>query len=871
METKKNVLTPGTMLTFVPHVRDLDSSEEAKYNDWLKGLEQQDRQSGFKPLDSNEKLIQTVRAEIAATISLYLEKWLDDLSLPGLDKSALVRYTFREETAFTPRQRTSILKSHNEAPGLASAKDTEVARMFTEAFHRVFGGDNHLPKRRIELRMVLLLDEAVENILEPRPKAKDGASDDEDDDDGVEDEEAQRDFDMDNYLERYWNLSCAICFSNACDHGEYNRSKKEAFTLPGQPEDKLWRRKRRYHGKTLDIDTSIACRRRCHRTTTSEPSNVSTDVTRETWTEDEHKVLRTLHATLDHSKVRRDPFCVMADFLDRDCCDVYREFQDLPVTNDPVPEEPPKKVQLRNITWYDRYKKALIGEWVQHTVTHDHTGRTIPEPCAHEGPCTQETCRCVQLGALCEKFCECTAECCVYKFTGCACHSQGKTCISKQKDRPCICLMLGRECDPDLCGSCGVFERAQPENAADDALHSKGCQNCVIQRGHAKSLVLGESQLQGCGYGLFTAVDIAQDEFVIEYVGEVITQDEGVRREQRRGDVFKTKGSVSYIFTLLEADGLWVDAATYGNLSRYINHAPPGEVRGCNIVPNVVFVNAEYRIKFTALRNIKAGEELFFNYGEHFPHLTEKLIDEGEKGQHQPKKRGRRPKQRAPEAARKTPAVGKKKPGKPKASRTDEAPDPDYDDIWPPGELPKARKRKHGDPFEEDEYQPTGTDATGSRPESPATIDSDEPMAQSLERLRKRTRRVKSGAPATPDNYRGQPKTRGKRGGARPGSGRPRKHPRPAPKPASATEEPKAATSHPAPIPITAPKQSSLGLVHSEEEGEHSDEDRYHSVADEDDDEDDDDDQDVVIRKRQGRTSRTRRPPAKFRDDESAP
>ncbi|KAF2194275.1 SET domain-containing protein [Zopfia rhizophila CBS 207.26] len=169
----------------------------------------------------------------------------------------------------------------------------------------------------------------------------------------------------------------------------------------------------------------------------------------------------------------------------------------------------------------------------------------------------------------------------------CACHSQGKACLSKQKDgQPCICVQLNRECEPTLCGSCGALERVNPRNADNDQLYMTGCQNCALQRGKAKSLVLGKSTIENCGYGLFAAEDIAQDEFVIEYVGELFSEDEDVRREARRGDVFNEEANASYLFTLLEQEGIWVDAAIYGNLSRYINHQDDGDRRGlgCNII-----------------------------------------------------------------------------------------------------------------------------------------------------------------------------------------------------------------------------------------------------------------------------------------------
>ncbi|KAG7127878.1 Histone-lysine N-methyltransferase EHMT1 like protein [Verticillium longisporum] len=148
----------------------------------------------------------------------------------------------------------------------------------------------------------------------------------------------------------------------------------------------------------------------------------------------------------------------------------------------------------------------------------------------------------------------------------------------------------------------------------------------------------GKSQLDGCGYGLFTLEDIAQHEFVIEYTGELIMHDEGVRREARRGEVFDEGSFTSYVFSLLDSEGIWVDAAIYGNHSRYINH----EQDTYNVEPKILYVNGEYRIRFSATRNIQAGEELFFNYGNNFPNLTKKMIKDKTAEEDGPR-RGRHP------------------------------------------------------------------------------------------------------------------------------------------------------------------------------------------------------------------------------------
>jgi hypothetical protein len=429
-----------------------------------------------------------------------------------------------------------------------------------------------------------------------------------------------------------------------------------------------------------------------------------------------------------------------------------------------------------------------------------------------------------------------------------------------------------------------------------------------------KSLLLGQSQLDGVGYGLFTAESIAQDEFIIEYVGELITHDEGVRREARRGDVFDEESNVSYVFTLLENEGIWVDAAIYGNLSRYINHASEHDKRGCNITPRILYVNGEFRIKFTAMRDIEAGEELFFNYGENFPNLTKKLLDHKAAGKPESKTKpakSRRPENAEAVARKATKIDAKRRPGRPRVKR----------DL-PPGFAleavalehgPVSRKRKRrlqeeSDEEDEDSMMPEDTMHGEEGEESP-----EDPGSAS--RLRRRTQSSME-TPTKPVEL--PKKSRGKRGGARPGSGRPRKHPRPMAKPSTAASESKSeeiavcgdapaleleAAPAPTPAPIPAPAHApalSLALVpgpgpvstravttpEPKRITRRSDKVDI-EIADSDDSVsnrglrssgfkaaelsmqlDDDEDQDVLIRQRSDRASRTRRPPAKFRDDD---
>lgn len=73
-------------------------------------------------------------------------------------------------------------------------------------------------------------------------------------------------------------------------------------------------------------------------------------------------------------------------------------------------------------------------------------------PCNHEGlPCSEmiaDKCECYERGTFCEKACNCNPNC-DNRFPGCKCRASCNT-----KSCPCYCA--SRECDPDLCKTCGA-------------------------------------------------------------------------------------------------------------------------------------------------------------------------------------------------------------------------------------------------------------------------------------------------------------------------------------------------------------------------------------------------------------------------------
>jgi hypothetical protein len=66
-----------------------------------------------------------------------------------------------------------------------------------------------------------------------------------------------------------------------------------------------------------------------------------------------------------------------------------------------------------------------------------------------------------------------------------------------------------------------VQERLNPYNKYNENLHRKGCQNVAIQRGVSKRLVIGESMLDGVGFGAYLAEPVHKGGFIGEYIGEV--------------------------------------------------------------------------------------------------------------------------------------------------------------------------------------------------------------------------------------------------------------------------------------------------------------------------------------------------------------
>ncbi|XP_047017705.2 histone-lysine N-methyltransferase EHMT1 isoform X1 [Ictalurus punctatus] len=140
------------------------------------------------------------------------------------------------------------------------------------------------------------------------------------------------------------------------------------------------------------------------------------------------------------------------------------------------------------------------------------------------------------------------------------------------------------------------------------------CKNRVVQNGLRIRLQLFRTQKTG--WGVRTLQDIQQGTFVCEYVGEIISDAEADVREID-----------SYLFSLDSkvGDMYCIDARFYGNISRFINHHCEPNLFPCRVFTSHQDLRFPH-IAFFASKNISAGDELGFDYGDHFWDVKGKLF-----------------------------------------------------------------------------------------------------------------------------------------------------------------------------------------------------------------------------------------------------
>lgn len=136
------------------------------------------------------------------------------------------------------------------------------------------------------------------------------------------------------------------------------------------------------------------------------------------------------------------------------------------------------------------------------------------------------------------------------------------------------------------------------------------CPNRVVQQGRKFKVCLFRTA-NGRGWGVKTLQKIKEGSFVVEYVGEVITDKEAERRGKQYDAVGRT-----YLFDLDYNPGdcpFTVDAGYYGNVSHFINHSCDPNLEVFAVWINTLDPRLP-RIALFSKRDIEKGEELTFDY-----------------------------------------------------------------------------------------------------------------------------------------------------------------------------------------------------------------------------------------------------------------
>jgi hypothetical protein len=152
------------------------------------------------------------------------------------------------------------------------------------------------------------------------------------------------------------------------------------------------------------------------------------------------------------------------------------------------------------------------------------------------------------------------------------------------EDSDCINRATKMECVEEEC-NCG-----------------SGCQNQRFQRKQYASVSVIETEKKG--FGLRADSELNPHDFIFEYVGEVINEN-----QFRRRMIQYDEEGIKHFYFMSLSKGEFVDATRKGNLGRFCNHSCKP-----NCYVDKWIVGDKLRMGIFAGRRIKAGEELVFNY-----------------------------------------------------------------------------------------------------------------------------------------------------------------------------------------------------------------------------------------------------------------
>ncbi|CBY12204.1 unnamed protein product [Oikopleura dioica] len=305
-------------------------------------------------------------------------------------------------------------------------------------------------------------------------------------------------------------------------------------------------------------------------------TSFSAFIRRKKWTQSESVLMRTL------VEIYQGNLCTISSCMGgRSCKSIFAKiaFDDSYVSSSALDESLVHKTPKKKLVSNGK-RKTIVRKDVSAHNMHNY------EPCDHPNePCREDNCLCHQKGNYCEKFCPCPSDC-RNRFSGCNCKGQCNTNL-------CPCYVARRECDPYLCKLCGADDFAKD-------FDETRCNNIKMQRGLHHHLLMAPSDI--AGWGCYAKNDIKKNDYISDYCGELISQEEA----DRRGKVYD-KHKCSFLFDLNSS--FCIDATRKGNKIRFANHS-----MNPNAATKIIRVNGDHRIGIFAKTDIRKGEELFFDY-----------------------------------------------------------------------------------------------------------------------------------------------------------------------------------------------------------------------------------------------------------------
>jgi SET domain-containing protein len=132
-------------------------------------------------------------------------------------------------------------------------------------------------------------------------------------------------------------------------------------------------------------------------------------------------------------------------------------------------------------------------------------------------------------------------------------------------------------------------------------------QSNSIEAPESDYLFIKASQIPNAGQGLYTAVDIYEDEIITLFKGEILSNKEAKKRVDQNDD--------EYFINLL--DGTIMDSKHTDCYAKYANDAE-GLSKSKFKNNSKITLDDEDRVCVQASKDIKSGEELFCGYGKSY-------------------------------------------------------------------------------------------------------------------------------------------------------------------------------------------------------------------------------------------------------------